>query len=62
MGDSLKPARRQARLSLNEMTQAGRQQGLVSGAGGGVGWGLREWVQLTVYAEEVMGCKGMGWF
>ena len=30
------------------------------GAGGGAGRGLREWVQLTVYAEEVMGCKGDG--
>lgn len=61
MGDSLKQARRrQARLSLNEMTQAARQQGLVPGAGGGAGRGLREWVQLTVDAEEVMGCKGDG--
>lgn len=63
MGDSPKQARgRQARLSLNEMTQASRQQGRVPGAGGGAGQGrgLSEWVQLTAHPGEVMGCQGDG--
>lgn len=60
VGDSLKPGRRRARLSLNEMTQA-KQQGLVPGAGGGAGRGLRAWLQLTVQAGEVMGCQHDGW-
>lgn len=62
MGDSPKQARRrQARLSLNEMTQAG-SRGWMPGAGGRAGRGLREWVQLTVYAGEVRGCKDDGVF
>lgn len=63
MGDSLKQARRrQARLSLNEMTQAGRQQGLVPEAGGGAGRGLREWVQADSMCRRGHGLRVMGWF